>query len=72
MAKKTKQPAYVADTEQTPFEIDTIECPACHAVQTARVYDTRPRPTKLHTCRFCAYVVEAKEWNSVVPAFLTC
>jgi len=67
MPRKTP-PAYVADTEQTPFEIDTIECPACHAVQTARVYATRPRPTRLHTCRHCAHVIGEKAWKSVVPA----
>jgi hypothetical protein len=68
MPRKT-QPAYVADTEQTPFEIDTIECPACRAVQTARVYETRPRRTRLHTCTYCAHVIEDKEWNSVVAAY---
>jgi len=57
MTQKTKFPTTVPDLEQLPFEIDTIECPCCHAVQQARVYDNLPFVTKLHICSYCSYVI---------------
>ncbi|MPR36952.1 hypothetical protein [Salmonirosea aquatica] len=65
--KRIKYPTVVLDTEQLGFHYDTIQCPTCGLVQKARIIDTKPRPTYLHECKACKWIIEGDEWNSVVP-----
>lgn len=44
---------------------ETIECPTCEQVQTAKVFHTSPYWTYIHECLSCKYLIMESEWNKV-------
>lgn len=52
------------------YDLETIQCPECKAVQTAKVLHTWPWATRIHDCQ-CGYTIMESEWNLVLPPIPT-
>lgn len=57
---------YENHENKTTFHIDSITCPECETLQTAKVEHTVPFPTYIHECKKCKHVITESEWNKAL------
>ena len=62
--KTTVRTMFVPDDSQLPFHIDTIKCPKCPQIQSAKVVHGWPKYKYSHKCVGCGYQITKKDWKS--------